>query len=153
MYPLRPTARTRASCSEEASIPAMAKRARGSVRPGQRRPIDRRPASPAGPASPGPARVEPRPSGLSEAELARAAELEAQLLAEERAAEEARRRTRERSAVREVGAGGALSVRAEEEYAYVARDVKRITRVAALLLGTLLLLWILIDGVGVLPVG
>jgi hypothetical protein len=120
----------------------MAKRLRGSVRPGQRRPIERRGAAPAGPA---PAAV-PRPSGLTEAESARAAELEAQLLAEERAAEQARRRTRERVVVgRDVTAGSTLAVRAEEEYAYVARDVKDIVRIASILLTILIGLWVLID--------
>ena len=55
----------------------MAKRARGSVRPGQRRPSARRPAAPGTPAPAAPAA--PKPAGLSEAEVARAAELEAAL--------------------------------------------------------------------------
>ena len=121
----------------------MAKRARGTVRPGQRRPIDRRPASTAPSAAPA---LAPRPSGLTEAEEQRAAELETALLAQERAAEAARTRTRER-ATREVtySGGGSLAVRAEEEYAYVGRDVKRIVRVASLMLTVLFGLWILID--------
>ncbi len=130
----------------------MAKRARGTVRPGQRRPIERRPAGPAAatpatraaatPAAP----LAPRPAGLTEAEAARAAELEAQLLAEERAADEARRRTKERAVVgREVAPGGSLAIRTEEEYAYVARDVKEIVRIATLLLVVLFALWILVD--------
>jgi hypothetical protein len=120
----------------------MAKRARGSVRPGQRRPIARRAAPPTAPA---PAAA-PRPSGLTEAETARAAELEAQLLAEERAAEKERERTRARPpASREARPAGALAVRAEQEYAYVARDVKDIIRIAAILLTVLVGLWILID--------
>ena len=123
----------------------MAKRARGSVRPGQRRPIDRRPASAASAAAP--ARV----GGLSEAELARAAELEAQLLAEERAAEAARRRTTERAAVRETGPTRTLAF--EDEYAYVARDVKDIVRIAILLLSILFGLWLLIDVLEVISIG
>ena len=43
----------------------MVKRARGSVRPGQRRPIDRRPATAATPGTPG----APKPGGLSETEI------------------------------------------------------------------------------------
>jgi hypothetical protein len=128
----------------------MAKRARGTVRPGQRRAIDRRPAS-ISPAT-GPA-VAPRPSGLTEAEEQRAAELETALLAQERAADAARSQRRER-ATRDVvyAGGGSLAVRAEEEYAYVARDVKRIVRVAALMFSVLFGLWILIDVAKVITV-
>src|SRR4051812_35464158 len=131
----------------------MAKRARGSVRPGQRKPIDRRPAS-----SAQPARVvtaTPKPVGLSDAELARAAELEAALLAEERAAEASRQRTRERATTREISSGPSGSFAAQEaiEYAYVARDVKDIVRIAALLLVVLFALWILIDVTNIIPIG
>ncbi len=123
----------------------MAKRARGSVRPGQRRPIDRRPGAPAQPVSA--AAPAPKPAGLSDAEVARAAELEAQLLAEERAAEATRQRARERTATREVGTGtsGSLAQQEAIEYAYVARDVKDIVRIAALLLAILFVLYILVD--------
>jgi hypothetical protein len=135
----------------------MAKRARGSVRPGQRRPIDRRPSSAAATpaaASGTPASVAPRPGGLTEAETRRAAELEAQLLAEERAADAARRQTRARAPLRgETGRGGSLAVRAEVEYAYVARDVKRIARIAALLLTILFGLWVIIDVTKIVPIG
>jgi hypothetical protein len=137
----------------------MAKRARGTVRPGQRRPVDRRPATtrPASPASAAaPATIAPRPSGLTEAEEQRAAEIERELLAQERAAEAARTRTRERT-TREVAysgtGGGSLAVRAEEEYAYVARDVKHIVRIAAILLTVLFGIWILVDVAKVIPVG
>jgi hypothetical protein len=133
----------------------MAKRARGSVRPGQRRPIDRRPAAAATPAAAGgpTASPAPRPSGLTEAETQRAAQLEAQLVTEERAAENARKRTQTRTVAREVSSGGTLALRAEEEYAYVARDVKRIVRVAALLLSILFALWIVIDVAKIVPIG
>lgn len=96
--------------------------------------------------------VAPRPSGLTEAETRRAAEIEAQLLAEERAAEAARRRPQTR-APREAGAGGGLALRAEVEYAYVGRDVKEIVRIAALLLTILFGLWILIDVAKVISIG
>ncbi len=114
----------------------MAKRARGSVRPGQRRRIDRRPASPtAATTTPTPAAA-PKPAGLSDAELERAAQLEADLLAEEKAAEQSRKRTRERTTTREVvGTGGSLAAQEAAEYAYVARDVKDIVKIASLLLG------------------
>jgi inosine-uridine nucleoside N-ribohydrolase len=137
----------------------MAKRARGSVRPGQRRPIDRRPAS-GGAATPaarpaGTASTTAKPTGLSDAEVARAAELEAQLVAEERAAQQSRSRTRERAATRELvssGPSGSLA-NASAEYAYVGRDVKDIVRIATLLIGILLALWIVIDVAKLIPIG
>src|SRR5947207_2551492 len=64
----------------------MAKRSRGSSRPGRRAPKGRsaRPAEPARPSRP--------PTALSQTEEARAAELEAQIVAQERAAESERLR-------------------------------------------------------------
>lgn len=131
----------------------MAKRVRGSVRPGQRRPIDRRPTT--GTASGSAASAEPRSAGLTLSEEARAAELEQQLLAQERQAEAARVRAKERTATREAysGGSGSLAVRAEEEYAYVARDVRRIGEMAVLMLVILFGLWILIDVVKLIPIG
>jgi hypothetical protein len=133
----------------------MAKRVRGSVRPGQRRPIDRRPGTPAQPVSATAATPAAKPAGLSDAELARAAELEAALLAEERAATASRQRSRERAATRELGTGTSGSFAAQEaiEYAYVARDVKDIVRIAGLLLAILFVLWILIDVTHLIPIG
>jgi len=138
----------------------MAKRVRGSVRPGQRRPAGRRSSSSSAKSASstsGAASAEraPKPSGLSEAEVARAAEIEAQLLAEEKAAEDARSKSRQRAATREMissGPSGSLA-RAEAEYAYVARDVRDIVRIAALELAILFGLWILIDVVQVVPLG
>ena len=96
----------------------------------------------------------PKPAGLSDAELERAAQLEADLLAEEKAAEQSRKRTRERTAPREVvGTGGSLAAQEAAEYAYVARDVKDIVKIASLLLVVLLVLWILIDVAGIIPIG
>jgi hypothetical protein len=130
----------------------MAKRQRN--RPGQRssaragRPGTR---PPAGPRPAGPS----RPIGaLTAAEEARAAELEAQILAEERAAEAGRARVRERKRNEQSALGSApgrsregslLAARAEEEYAYVVRDVRRIARVGGSLVGLLAILFILID--------
>jgi hypothetical protein len=130
----------------------MAKRVRGSVRPGQRRPIDRRPGAPAQPASA--AAPAPKPVGLSDAEVARAAELEAALLAEERAAEASRQRAKVRAATREPGSvpSGSFAQREAVEYAYVARDVKDIVRIAALLLAILFALYILIDVMKVITI-
>lgn len=123
----------------------MVKRARGSVRPGQRRPVDRRPAT-AQTAS----NAAPKPSGLSDAEVARAAELERQLLAEERAAEAARRRTQER-ATREAGPTRVMAF--EDEYAYVARDIRDIVRIAIILFAVLIALWLVIDVFDVVKIG
>jgi len=120
----------------------MAKRSRGSVRPGQRRPIERRPAAAGAAPAASPA---PRAAGLTAEEEARAAELEQQLLAQERQAEAARSRAKERAPREAYSAGTPFAVRAEQEYAYVARDVKRIGEMAVLMLGTLLVLWVLLD--------
>jgi len=133
----------------------MAKRARGTVRPGQRRPIDRRPASAATPVAAGgtTASATPRPSGLTDAEAARAAELEAQLVAEERAAEQARARTQPRAKSIGRSAPSTLELRAEVEYAYVARDVRDIVRIAILLFAVLFGLWYIIDIAKIVPIG
>jgi hypothetical protein len=136
----------------------MAKRVRGTTsRPGQRRPLQRsaaRPAAkPAAPSTEAPARpgteVPARPpDSLTAAEEARAAELEAAIVAEERAAEEeaSRRRTRatrSTEAVPSARPGSNLAVQAAEEYSYVARDVRRIAIVGGSLVGILLVIWIL----------
>lgn len=120
----------------------MAKRARGSHRPGQRAPLQRTTSRPTTPSST--AAVAPRPSSLTPEEEARAAELEAQILVEEQAADDARRRTDERGKTRattpEPVARGTLAVSAAEEYAYVGRDVRRITLIG----GSLILLMIVL---------
>jgi hypothetical protein len=90
---------------------------------------------------------------LTAAEEARAAELEAQIVAEERAAETAQRRVRERdrrAADHEPVVRGSLplGVRAADEYAYVARDVRRLAVVAAGLLAILLGLWVAFQATG-----
>jgi len=125
----------------------MAKRTRGSSRPGQRRPLPRTARSTAT----SPARV--KPASLTPEEEARAAELEARLLEEERAAEaaarqsrERERRTAERTQTRPVG--GSLAVRAAEEYAYVARDVRRIVVIAVGMFAILVGLWIALQVTG-----
>jgi hypothetical protein len=144
VYPLPPTA-AHARPDSHIEVPSrMVKRARGSVRPGQRRPIDRRTAMST-------STTTPKPAGLSEAELARAAELEQQLLAEERAAETARRRTAERTATREVA--GTRTLAFEEEYAYVTRDLKDIARIAVILFAVLFLLYLVIDVLDVVKIG
>jgi hypothetical protein len=133
----------------------MAKRTRGASRPGQRRPLQRstRPAArPSAPASE--AATAPRPTTLTPEEEARAAELEAQLVAEERQAEQAQKQTRDRQrsmANRDpvVRSSIPLSVREAEEYAYVARDVRRIATIAAGLLAIMIGLWIALQVSGV----
>jgi hypothetical protein len=123
----------------------MAKRTRGSNRPGQRH-QDRH----------SPARQQPRPAsrpsqGLSAAEEARAADLESQIVAQERAAQQTAGRSRDRSPVADFGPAGRprgqspLAVRAAEEYGYVSRDVRRIVRVGGTMVGILAVFVVLID--------
>ena len=126
----------------------MAKRARVSGRPTSRP----RPARPLGGASgatkPSAANSSKAPASLTEEEAQRAAELEAALVAQEKSAASARIAAQ---AARARRAGGGrdidpellnqpLSVRAAHEYAYVARDVRRIGLTAGLMLAILLTL-------------
>jgi hypothetical protein len=120
----------------------MAKRARGSsTRPGQRA-RTQRPGPRPSPIAPAPT---PRPATLTPQEEARAAELEAEIVAEERAAEASLRRTRDRSRRETVPAAptrpGSLAVRASEEYDYVVRDVRRIALIGGSLVIILIALW------------
>lgn len=126
----------------------MAKRTRGSHRPGRRAPLRRevpRPTSAPSAAAP------PRPpSALTPEEEARAAEIEAQIVAEERAAEQVTRRTRDRGrepehVVARARSSAPLSVRAADEYAYVRRDVRRIARIGGALIAVLAILHVLIN--------
>jgi hypothetical protein len=94
-------------------------------------------------------------SGLTEAEVRRAAELEAEATALEKAAiaESLRRRTRgaagdEPALTGDVNAP--LSVRAAHEYAYVSRDVKRIALTGGLMIGILAVLHVLVNVMGVI---
>jgi hypothetical protein len=127
----------------------MAKRQRGGARPGQRAPLQRG-SHPAAKPAPKPA-APPRPSGsLSDDELARAAELEAAIVAEERAATAAVSRGRDRrrvapdSATARSRAAGGLTAVAEEEYLYVKRDLRRIAVVFTGIFSVLLASWLLI---------
>jgi len=136
----------------------MAKRARGTTtRPGQRRPLQRpaarpgspaaRPASTVGSATPVGAA---RPASLTQEEEARAAALEAAIVAEERQAEEARRNRALRSNPDvPVRASSPLAVAAATEYAYVARDVRRVAMVGGTLVALLVLLWVVTQVTGV----
>jgi hypothetical protein len=125
----------------------MAKRSRIGGRPGQRRPIQRPANRPVAATPTVPTR---RPDGVTPEEEARAAELEAAILVEEKAAEDALRRNspdrRGRAPVeRTTYAPSSLSVRASEEYAYVRRDVRRIAIVGGSLLAVLAILDILVN--------
>jgi hypothetical protein len=127
----------------------MAKRARGTTRPGQRRPIQRaaRPASGQGPSV--------APEGLSAAEITRAAELEEQLVAAERAEPGANGIERKRPAEpatagqRRPGVSGRLAVESAEEYRYVARDVRRIATVGGSMFVILIVLYVVLVIAGV----
>jgi len=135
----------------------MAKRQRGGARPGQRAPLQRG-SQPGSPPAGKPA-VATRPGGLSADELDRAAELEAQIVAEERAAVSSFTRGRDR---RRAGsdampasrnrAAGSLAVVAAEEYRYVVRDLRRIAVVFAGIFGLLLVSWLLIVVMGVVKI-
>jgi len=126
----------------------MAKRQRGGARPGQRAPLQRgsQPAAKpaATPATP------PKPSGsLSDDELARAAELEAAIVAEERAATASVSRGRDRrradtAPVSRTRAAGGLTAVAEDEYLYVKRDLRRIAVVFTGIFSVLIASWLLI---------
>ena len=130
----------------------MAKRSRGSTsRPGQRPPLQRQAARPASKPTAAAASVAaPRPDTLTDAEEARAAELEASIVAEEKAAEAARKKaTPSRSAdAVPVRAGSSIAISAAEEYAYVARDVRRIAIVGGGLILFLLGLWLVVQFTG-----
>ena len=135
----------------------MAKRARGTTtRPGQRRPIQRpaaRPGSaaarPSAAAAPATTPVAPAPASLTPEEEARAAQLEAAILAEERQAEQGRRSRAARPAAEPVVRSSTLAVSAANEYAYVARDVRRIAIVGGSLVGVLLALWVVVQVPGI----
>jgi len=127
----------------------MAKRARGtSTRPGQRAPLQRK--APITPRLGSP--VSPPTIGLTPGEEARAAELEAEIVLQERVAERAAVATRERAATRVVPEprtrSGSIAVRAAEEYGYVSRDVRRIVTIGGSLVLVLLAIWIVTQATG-----
>jgi len=134
----------------------MAKRARGGNRPGQRAPIRRsttaRPPLAVPPlASPIPT---PRPVTLTKEEEARAAEIEARLVAAERSAEQAAQRQvrGRRPEERETPVRtGSIAHRASEEYAYVLRDVRRIALIGGSMVALLIGLWLVIHATGIGP--
>ena len=93
-------------------------------------------------------------ASLTETEFERAEQLEAELVAKERAAIAESLRRKARGEDRALGGAAdhnaPLSVRAAHEYAYVARDVKRIAATAGLMVGILALLYILTNVLGVI---
>ena len=94
-------------------------------------------------------------TSLTPAEEARAAELEAEIVAQEREAETTASRARERgrrtteteTRVRP----GSIAVRASEEYGYVVRDVRRIALIGGSLIAGLLGLWVVTQATGIGP--
>jgi hypothetical protein len=129
----------------------MAKRARGTnTRPGQRARLRRR-----GPATQRLSSPVAPPSvpavSLTPQEEARAAELEAEIVATERQAEQtaqiARKRATGTVAEPRVRAGS-IAVRAAEEYGYVSRDVRRIALIGGSLIAILLGFWAVVQATG-----
>jgi len=138
----------------------MAKRARGSTsRPGQRAPIQRTTARPTTPATATTAATSAdidltesaldayEGNSLTDADMARAAALEAEIVAQEKSAESARKPARSRAP--ETRTGGTLAAAAANEYAYVARDVRRIALIGGSLIALLFGGWAIIQVTGV----
>ena len=117
----------------------MAKRTRGSNRPGQRQSA----RSQTQPAS--------RPSGsLSRDEEARAAELESQIVARERVTDNDLARSRDRAKTEPTRSGraggqGLLAARAAKEYDYLVRDIRRIVFVGGMVAAIMAVLYVLVD--------
>lgn len=126
----------------------MAKRQR--VRQGQRRPPTRTAPKPTA------ATVAPKSTGLSDAEAARAAELEAELVAKERAASSTNDRSRSRRSDADAAPrgrtkeSGLLAARATVEYAYVSADIRRIVVVAGALFVLMIAIWVVLTLTGAL---
>lgn len=93
--------------------------------------------------------IAPRPASLTPEEEARAAELEAAIVAEERQAEMGRRERAQRATAEPVVRTSPLAVAAANEYAYVARDVRRVVTVGGSLVGLLLGLWVVVQVTGI----
>lgn len=132
----------------------MSKKTRGATRPGQRRPVQKAATRPA------PSPAVRRADGLSAEEEARAAELEAQVVAQERAAAQSRARTRERVRIddedrsaRRASGQSLLEVKAQAEYAYVVRDVRRIVITASGLGAIMAVLYVILEVAHLVSVG
>ena len=124
----------------------MAKRTRGSNRPGQRQ--SARP------------QLQPvsRPSeSLSRDDETRAAELESQIVARERIADTDRARARDRVKTEptrsgHVGGQGLLAARAAKEYDYLVRDIRRIVFVGGMLAAIMAAIFVLVDVIHVIAI-
>lgn len=128
----------------------MAKRSRGHTsRPGQRPPLQRPATRPATPPAAVSAPV--RPDTLTDEEEARAAQLEAAIVAEEREAESASRKVKTPRKVEPPVRSSTLEISAADEYAYVARDVRRIALVGGSLVAILFGLWAIVTVTGIGP--
>jgi hypothetical protein len=129
----------------------MAKRARGTnTRPGQRARLRRR-----GPVTPRLSSPVAPPSvssvSLTPQEEERAAELEAEIVANERQAEQSAQVGRRRAAATVAEPrvrAGSIAVRASEEYGYVSRDVRRIALIGGSLVAILLGFWAVVQATG-----
>jgi hypothetical protein len=86
---------------------------------------------------------------LTADEEARAAELEAAIVAQERRAEPSPRRFQRSAPEVAVRASSGLATSAANEYAYVARDVRRVAMVGGSLVGLLLALWVVVQVTGI----
>jgi hypothetical protein len=125
----------------------VSKRTRGSARTQHHRP-GTRPASARSPAA------RQREAAVAPASQLEAAPVIAEDIAEERPAAaraELERVARATGPRHRIKAGSLLAARAATEYLYVAKDMRRIVVVAALVFGTLILLWALIVVMRVLP--
>lgn len=90
--------------------------------------------------------------GLSQAEIDRAAELEAEMTSRERAIVAATRKRAEELPAPHRGhadVNAPLAVRASKEYAYVARDVRRIVLTGGLMIAILAVIDVLVNVLGV----
>jgi hypothetical protein len=89
---------------------------------------------------------------LTPQEEARAAELEAEIVATEREAERSAQVARKRSAAATVAEprvrAGSIAVRAAEEYGYVSRDVRRVALIGGSLVAVLIGFWALVQVTG-----
>ncbi len=115
----------------------MTKRARGTSRPGQRRPIQRVGTRPAGPS----ASVEPTvaPASYAKAPATPAYGSSAT------SAPAVETETRTAESLRPRRASGTFTASAAQEYAYVVKDVRRIAVVAGSLFAIMLVLFVLIQ--------
>lgn len=151
--------------TKSSAKPAAKPAAKAAPKPNTLAPIAARPQP-----APAPRPVDPEPSdfgademplrsssALTDAEMQRAEQLEAEMVARERAAiaESLRRKARAQAGeqAHETGDVNApLKVRMAHEYAYVSRDVKRIALTGGLMIAILAVLDILINVMGVIKI-